>query len=524
MKTQDVILSFYRMLSRGDINLERSLQNTLVKDQSIDWTELLQALKYHKLHVLFYRHFKEFIPAAFLCYFSHEYHQSIAWQKVLLDELKILNKSFKDNKVPFLLLKGFSIGHEVYGSIYMRPTNDLDILLLDQDTFNQAQSIAESLNYSVFYKKKDYSFGVLPKGYRMKHTGYHETQYSKIIDDKHFIDAELHLNTGSLDESIIDFFKMDPQHICIEGMDLLIMNKTHFFLYLCANTHENFELNFSVYNNTYVRDVLDVIMYAKNNLNQKDWIEIEKLSKKYRIYHRVCAVMFYASQLDPSDPWVKQMSEKFYFDSDGSKFYDHGAYVDWKMNFIDRVFQPEKRCIEYSKLYVQHCFSSKNPNYTPYKAYLKDSLYMEYHNKALNLPLRWKFETIEGSLYACFIDLVESLPLEKYSLEIKFLVNPAKAYENGGNPMCSFSLQLDNMLHKYVLKDGDGTTVCVEKKKDNVSKFRIPLEKVHLHKGKFIAYNMIFCKKVYRDCLEWSGGLFEDYNPKGELGIIQLHE
>lgn len=71
--------------------------------------------------------------------------------------------------------------------------------------------------------------------------------------------------------------------------------------------------------------------------------------------------------------------------------------------------------------------------------------------------------------------------------------------------------------------DEDEIIVCMEKK-DDVSKFSISLKRIYLHAHKLIAYNMIFCKEVYKDCFEWNGGLFEDYNPKGELGVIRLSE
>ena len=506
-------------------SLKKALGDDLVSNSGqIDWEALCSLLKYHKLHMLFYHDYQEIIPDRHKSKFAHEYYKELAWQQVLLEEFKLLTQHFKKADIPFILLKGFTIDHAIYGFRHFRPTSDLDLLLLRTEDLAKAQDLVEEDGYSVFYKKKDYTFGVLPTGYRMKHVGYHESQYSKVIEDGYFIDAELHLDTGSIGPEIIESFKKEPESIQLGGTDVLVMNRLHFFLYLCANTQQNFEINYSVYNNTYLRDVLDVVLFVKKHIVESDWGEILRLSKKYHIYHMICAVVYYAVCLAGKNVLPVKFQEMFqYTEVPGEKHYANGSSVPWEMSFIDRVFDAEKRCTEYSRLYVEHCFSAKNPNSSPaYPAFLPDPGLCVFHNHFFQTDLTWKFQTNGQSLQLSIFDLKGSVISQENYLALKFLTRWETAYQNGGNPLYTFYIQ-KNDRGDYELIDEDGNLVSLSVERDNTSVFSIPLSMLYLYHDKYIAYNLLFCRRIFKDCLEWCGGIYEDYNPKGELGVIQIH-
>lgn len=512
-----IILTFVQDLCKSSTfnNTINLIEKTKME---INWVHLLDMLKIHKIHILFYQYCKHVIPYEFVGLYSHMYHQSQVILNILRDEIVVLDNLLKKNNIPYILLKGFATSIKTYDTLMLRPTRDLDILLLNESDLLKAEQIVEDMGYLMYYKTCNYTYDTIPKGYRFKHIGYHEVQYMKKFPDGSSSCIELHLDCASIGSDIIEYFKYPSDTLQIDGIEYNVMNRIHMFLYLCANLHENFETNCGVYNNSYLRDIIDVVRYLNKFMNASDISTVYDLCIKYKIYHKVCLALNLSKYICPDiipDGWITAFKCE---SSTDESYYDNGASVPWKMSLEERLFNKKNRCEEYSHLYISHCFSKFNPNFLN-RIKANSEQVQETFNTCLNKKLSWKFRIADGNLILDILNVQHIFSDEDYWISIKLLGDSEYSLTHGGNPMQEFFVKYQ--AGKYETFDWSNKTYESTVSGDTLS-IMIPCSDIYIHKGKFVGYNIFFCRPVIDDCIEWCGGVFEDYNPQGKLGVIEI--
>lgn len=517
MKPSEFVLLYFSDLCLS----ERKLEKVLIEHaHEQDWNKIYQLLKYHKLHIFFYNDYKEYIPAQINCHFYNAVEFTKYWHHVLLEEAKQIDSVFQDEQIDYILLKNFGFSNFIYKNPMYRPSNDLDILI-PKSKLSIAQETIESLGYRCYYKKPDFNFGLLPKGIRVKHVGYHECQYKKILDNR-ALNVELHLDCSSIGPTIISSFAESRDRLKIGTYICPIMDALHSYLYICANAYENFETNCGVYFNTYLRDLLDVVLGYKHNAEFLTPQLLVNISKKYNLYYKLCYVYHYIEKLVPNalPAELTTLFTLMPLDKIQNHLYDFGASVNWISPEKDRLFNAEERKHEYSQAYIEHCFSEQNPNYKfPLKA--RHPTYLTYLFEIVNRSICWSFEIKDNTL--CFKIKNPDLTTENGTFGITFstMVDATTAYQLLGNPMTNIDIEKKgNCYQAYVSSQGSYYESVVDESTMTVN-FYFPLSIFFQKNGK-IAYNILLYKRIYEDCVEWCGGVYEDYNPKGCLGIIEI--
>jgi hypothetical protein len=131
-------------------------ETRLEKLSPADWESLIDWMVRFKVRGLFYREIKsrnfptELIPVDARNRLREAYRYFATRNTSLFfDALKIL-KSLADNQLPVITLKGLSLAKNIYGDIALRPMNDIDLLVKEEDLV-RAGRILLTLGYKPYF-------------------------------------------------------------------------------------------------------------------------------------------------------------------------------------------------------------------------------------------------------------------------------------------------------------------------------------------------------------------------------------
>jgi hypothetical protein len=135
---------------------------------SLDWDYIVEtAISEGVAAVLFYKikksNLEEMIPDETCQYLQRLYNSNLMNNMSVLGELKEILGRFKDEGIPFIMLKGIALAEHIYPAIAMRGMSDIDILvkkdslqkvdkcLSSYDYFPRDSSVARAVNNPVGY-------------------------------------------------------------------------------------------------------------------------------------------------------------------------------------------------------------------------------------------------------------------------------------------------------------------------------------------------------------------------------------
>ena len=111
--------------------LQRLLQH------KVDWDYLVALAQKHRVAALLYHHLKnatpDAVPAGTLKQLENQFHFNLAGNVILARELIAILASFHAGRIEVLPLKGIPVAAGIYGSLALRSTGDLDLLIHRRD-------------------------------------------------------------------------------------------------------------------------------------------------------------------------------------------------------------------------------------------------------------------------------------------------------------------------------------------------------------------------------------------------------
>lgn len=172
-------------------------------EQGIDWQLLIQRANYHKVLPLLYTNLKAICPKAIPEPALHTLHESfrITAQRnmLLVGELVRVLTCLSEHNIAAVPYKGPVLAHLLYGNIALRPSSDLDILVLQQDVLKTKELLislgyrpkvtmtyAEEIAYLGSKTEHTYDFFHPDKGTTIELHWRVEPKYSAVIEPEHF--------------------------------------------------------------------------------------------------------------------------------------------------------------------------------------------------------------------------------------------------------------------------------------------------------------------------------------------------
>jgi hypothetical protein len=138
-----------------------------VQDQDvfmdIDWAKFLELARHHRVYPLVYKKLKDLIingvnaaPKAVIEQLRRDYHNNTFQMLQLSGEMEWLCKILNEHQIRSLFLKGPVVAADLYGSISLRTSCDLDVLIPFHDLARTEQLLS-----TLGYEKDDYIQTVL---------------------------------------------------------------------------------------------------------------------------------------------------------------------------------------------------------------------------------------------------------------------------------------------------------------------------------------------------------------------------
>jgi len=203
--------------------------HTLLR-KGIDWTLLERMARLHGLMPLLCKnidaHFSEDVPPAILSQLQQCYVASARRNLLLVGQLLMLLRLFKDNDIPVIPYKGPVLAASVYGDVTLREFSDLDFLV-QQSHFLRARDLLLSRGYQLVFKwdggdvvRQNSQYEVL---LTLAHAGIHVELKWNLIN-RYFA---LPMDTGTL------WTRLKP--VFIDGREIYTFSPEDTLLILCIH-------------------------------------------------------------------------------------------------------------------------------------------------------------------------------------------------------------------------------------------------------------------------------------------------
>ncbi|HSE84410.1 MAG TPA: nucleotidyltransferase family protein [Thermodesulfobacteriota bacterium] len=114
----------------------------------LDWEEVLESASWHGVAPLLYHNLKGLylsfaIPQKAMGQLKKAYHENLARNMYLYNELDRILESFDAKGINIIVLKGAALAGTVYGNIALRPMNDIDLLVKEEDIAYTEKTMSE---------------------------------------------------------------------------------------------------------------------------------------------------------------------------------------------------------------------------------------------------------------------------------------------------------------------------------------------------------------------------------------------
>ncbi|CAM4112616.1 nucleotidyltransferase family protein [Paenibacillus alkaliterrae] len=236
--------------------------------RTADWDRFIELARHHRVFPSLNRKLQELksadIPTFVSTMFHRDYYRNTLQMLGLSGEMEQLAKTFSDEGIRTLFLKGPVIAADLYGDVSLRTSCDLD-LLIPLKELEQAESLLLNLGY----EKDDYIVSVLNDWkWRHHHTTFiHPVKRTKV---------ELHwrLNPAPSKEPSFNELWSRKRKSSLISRSIYYLGREDLFLFLVSHGARH--------GWSRLRWLLDI----KQLVNQKlDWPGLVKLLKKHSYLH-----------------------------------------------------------------------------------------------------------------------------------------------------------------------------------------------------------------------------------------------
>jgi hypothetical protein len=233
-----------------------------------DWESLVDWALRFKVGGLFYREIKsrnfptELIPVDARNRLREAYrNRATINTSLFFDALKVL-KTLADNQLPVIALKGLSLARNIYGDIALRPMNDIDLLVKEEDLVMTGR-ILLTLGYTQYFP----AWESMIKTFR--HLPPFTNNRGAII--------ELHQNIVNPDSPIkvdLDGLWERSCLIIVDNVEVRAFSPEDLFLHLCIHAYHHLQTGMDLI------PLCDIAGLIKTSADKIDWqIVIERATR-----------------------------------------------------------------------------------------------------------------------------------------------------------------------------------------------------------------------------------------------------
>lgn len=399
---QEILFKIVKSISK-----QKDLELDSTKIKELDWEELLQISLRHKVFPIVYKAIFNNVPVKYQALYDQKYYDILKKINIRMLELNRILKLTQQNNIDTILLKGLALSEIIYNDIYARQFGDID-LLVKEDDIEKMYYLLNDIGYvqETGFDKNTNRYNTVDKPIFKYGSQFHELQCVKDIGDNTYIFVEIKRASSAIPLKYIGDFLEKVQNISINGIDIKTSNLTYTFLHLCSNFFTNFETAWGANHETNLRDILDTYIFISKHGAFLDWTEINSLSNKYEIAHKIYYVL---KCLEGT--FGKVISIEIIESFNPNKVTYHfngnmdGSINNWESDFTFRLFNDEERKREFVKINKLKIYNEKN--YGNFDKVEKESFitltnietYRNLHIESLQWDIEYMFTCNNTSLY-----------------------------------------------------------------------------------------------------------------------------
>jgi hypothetical protein len=356
-----------------------------VKDlisQPFSWDELIQLSERHRLLLMLYKNLKEdslFFQLELPPTLKEKYLAQTQHVLRLATEGVRISNRLNDEGISSLLLKGPFLSQQIYGDTALRPSRDVDILVLPEN-IKRVNVILLNEGYRMVYP--DFTLSKKQEKFYQKHKNqfaYRNTENGCLV--------ELHwrlFSQKSLFPLTTEEVFAESQELVIGGMPIRVLSKKHTLEYLClhGSLHQWFRLH-------WLRDIAQILVDEK--LTPLEIIDQSRLNGNDRPVEQaiILANLFFGSPGPPPNIKSKSVVDGIVGHAVTAAIGNESRLLSKK---IDRLQMPIYRMkLKRSFRYKLSSWTILQPNFNDWKILkLPDSLFFLYF---FLRPFVWFYST-----------------------------------------------------------------------------------------------------------------------------------
>lgn len=268
----------------------------------LEWDSILETVILHGLSMSLYRNLRKInqdhlIPSGFMEKLRQTYYVNTMRNMLLYSELEQVLKSFQNEGIKTIVLKGAMLAETVYPNIALRSMGDIDLLIHKDDLDRAAKRILE-LKY------------VFNEDYRSAEWYIEKLHHlAPLFNPNKIVKIEIHHNIIPPSNPFavnIDEFWQRAQPAKIANTDVLILSPEDLILHL--SLHISYCDQF-VGRIKGLCDILEVVRHYQGKIN---WNQITTEIHKYKIGKFVYYPLYFAKELLDADIPSHVLSELDY--------------------------------------------------------------------------------------------------------------------------------------------------------------------------------------------------------------------
>jgi hypothetical protein len=219
---------------------------------------------------------KQCIPQGVMDKLKKAYHENIANNMYLYEELSRIIKHFNDKGIKIIVLKGAALAKAIYKDIGLRSMMDIDLLVKKED-LPYAKEIISDLNY-------------IPKMLILSEEWYKKNHYhlpTYIHREKSLL-VEIHwdITKKPFDINMEKWFER-AAYEKFNGCKVLIPSPEDMIIHLCLHLY-----NHGYDSRTILRDLCDISETLKNYSGKIDWLLFQNEINGYGIHSPVYSILY----------------------------------------------------------------------------------------------------------------------------------------------------------------------------------------------------------------------------------------
>ncbi|HBQ63748.1 MAG TPA: hypothetical protein DD727_02250 [Clostridiales bacterium] len=307
----------------------------------LDWRKLLREMVRHRVFHVLYRHLGDFVPEAHRAVYEGYARKEKLLKTVRLRYLENLLRHGAERGWEMIVVKGFVLSRLIYGDLFTRDFNDVDVIVPGQDK----AEICAYMTTQGFCERSLIGEDGKPCAEvpdEVREAIFRESVETPLVDSQYGLLFELKTAPWELIPFIKEF-RANAVAWEFPNSGALSFNHEHTFIYACLNAWTNLESEYGIRHCCGYRDIYDLYGLIRQYAAVWDMDRMVRLCEQYDAGSRVATVVGFLQEIYGG------------FDDLAVRFAPFGTnrLLNWQIGILDRLFNADARNGEYRREYMR---------------------------------------------------------------------------------------------------------------------------------------------------------------------------